>query len=188
MPTAAERQALAFLAGVALLGGGVRAWQQRHPSTNTTAAFEAGAESVEGQLSAIDGARNSKRAKKSGKRTKKDTNSSSSNKRTSAAARRVAKASDASPGIVDVDIATAEQLEKLPRIGASLAQRIVANRDSFGAFGSLEALGNVRGIGDAMLKTLDPLITFSGRPRAAAVPVQKKSVRRHKNPEQDDVS
>ena len=43
----------------------------------------------------------------------------------------------------------------------------VANRDSLGPFGSLNALGQVRGIGPAMLKLLDPLVSFSARPRTA---------------------
>jgi competence protein ComEA len=51
----------------------------------------------------------------------------------------------------------------LPRIGPSLAKRIVANRDSLGAFGSLDGLTRVKGIGVATRKLLQPLVTFSGR-------------------------
>lgn len=182
MPTAAERQALAFLAGVALLGGGVRAWQQRHTTNNTASAFESGAETVEGQLSAIDDARKTKRARKTGARVRKAPNGTSVNGRSSGSSGRTPSPREDAPEIVDVDVANAAQLEKLPRIGAALANRIVANRDSFGAFGSLEALGTVRGIGDAMLKSLNPLITFSGRPRVSAVPAMRSSVRnRRKN-------
>jgi len=66
---------------------------------------------------------------------------------------------------VDVDHATAQELQALPGIGPALAARIVAYRDSNGAFGSLARLQRVRGIGPAIVKRLDSLVTFSGVPR-----------------------
>jgi competence protein ComEA len=42
---------------------------------------------------------------------------------------------------VDLDRATALEIDVLPWVGPALAGRIVANRDSFGPFGSLEGLG-----------------------------------------------
>ena len=72
----------------------------------------------------------------------------------------------ASPvGPVDLDRATVEELDALPRIGPALAARIVADRAARGAFGSLEAFGRVRGVGPAMLRQLAPLVTFSAAPR-----------------------
>lgn len=70
------------------------------------------------------------------------------------------------PERIDVDVATEEELVRLPRIGPALASRIVANRDSLGTFGSLAELKRVRGIGPAILKVLDPVVEFSGRRRA----------------------
>jgi hypothetical protein len=67
-------------------------------------------------------------------------------------------------GRVDVDVATAAELDRLPRVGPALAARLVTNRDSFGAFGSLEALRRVRGMGPATLRLIAPRVTFSGRP------------------------
>ena len=64
---------------------------------------------------------------------------------------------------VDMDLATAQEIEALPRIGPAFAQRIVANRDSFGAFGSVDKLRRVKGMGPASLARLAPLVTFSGR-------------------------
>ena len=171
MPTAAERQALAFLAGVALLGGGVRVWQQRHDATrlSVASAYSDDAESVDGQLFAVDAMRASKRSKK-GPSKSKGTSGAAPNKRANSRPRKSGddEAPEMRPIVIDVDVANVQELEKLPRVGLALAKRIVANRDSLGAFGSLETLGTVRGIGDAMLKTLDPLVTFSGRPRAPA--------------------
>ena len=66
-------------------------------------------------------------------------------------------------GAIDLDTATEPQIESLPRIGPALAHRIVANRDSFGAFRSLESLHRVKGMGPATLARLGPLVSFSGR-------------------------
>ena len=82
-----------------------------------------------------------------------------------AATARSRKQMPAAP--VDMDIASAQEIEALPRIGPALARRIVANRDSFGAFGSLDKLRRVKGMGPASLDRLAPLLTFSGR---AAMP------------------
>jgi competence protein ComEA len=68
-------------------------------------------------------------------------------------------------GPIDLDRATAAEIEALPRVGPALARRIVANRDSIGPFGSIEALRRIRGLGPATLKLLAPLVTFSGQAR-----------------------
>ena len=68
-------------------------------------------------------------------------------------------------GPLDLDRATAAQIEALPGIGPSLAARIVASRDSLGPFGGLAALGRVKGVGPATLKRLARLVTFSGQAR-----------------------
>lgn len=65
---------------------------------------------------------------------------------------------------VDLDRATEREIELLPWVGPALARRIVANRDSFGQFGSIEALGRVKGVGQATRKRLATLVTFSGAP------------------------
>jgi len=70
---------------------------------------------------------------------------------------------------VDVDRATAAELTRLPRVGAGLAARIVRDRDAHGAFGSLDRLGRVPGVGPAVLGAIRTHATFSGRPRNAQV-------------------
>jgi competence protein ComEA len=75
------------------------------------------------------------------------------------------------PGpVIDVNRASAADLEALPRVGPALARRIVADRDSLGPFGSLEELQRVKGIGPAMAAQLAPRVTFSQsrRPTDAA--------------------
>jgi competence protein ComEA len=68
-------------------------------------------------------------------------------------------------GLVDLDLASAAEIERLPGIGPALAGRIVASRDSAGPFGGLPALGRVKGMGPATLGRLARLVTFSGQAR-----------------------
>ena len=63
---------------------------------------------------------------------------------------------------IDLDRASAQEIEALPRIGPALAKRIVADRDAHGPFRSLDALHRVKGVGPATLKLLAPLVTFGG--------------------------
>ena len=65
---------------------------------------------------------------------------------------------------IDIDRAGVRELERLPGVGPALAQRIVADRESRGAFGGIAALDRVSGIGPATLQRLGPHLTFSGRP------------------------
>lgn len=68
--------------------------------------------------------------------------------------------SDAS-GVDKININTADQgqLESLPGIGPSLAQRIIEHRDTNGPFGSIQDLLDVSGIGERTLANLEPFIT-----------------------------
>jgi competence ComEA-like helix-hairpin-helix protein len=62
---------------------------------------------------------------------------------------------------IDLDVASAEEIARLPRIGPGLAARIVAERDEHGPFGSLEALDRVSGVGPALLTAIKPFAAFS---------------------------
>ncbi|MEO7398980.1 MAG: helix-hairpin-helix domain-containing protein [Ilumatobacteraceae bacterium] len=62
-------------------------------------------------------------------------------------------------GPVDLNEATAEQLDQLPGIGPSTAAAIIAHRDANGPFGSVDDLLDVRGIGPAKLDAIRALIT-----------------------------
>lgn len=66
---------------------------------------------------------------------------------------------------IDLDVAPPDEIERLPRVGPTLARRIVANRDSLGPFGSLSGLRRVKGMGPATMERLAPLVTFSGQTR-----------------------
>ena len=69
---------------------------------------------------------------------------------------------------VDVDRAPADELQRLPRVGAALARRIVEEREAHGPFGSLEALRRVPGVGPGMLRALAAHVAFGGVVPAAA--------------------
>lgn len=69
----------------------------------------------------------------------------------------------ASGARVDLDHASAAEIEALPRIGPALARRIVADREAKGPFGTLGNLRRVKGVGAATLKLLEPLVSFGGR-------------------------
>ena len=57
-------------------------------------------------------------------------------------------------GTININTASASELEKLPGIGPALAERIVEYRDSHGPFASVDALTDVPGIGKAKLEGL----------------------------------
>ncbi len=59
---------------------------------------------------------------------------------------------------IDLNAATAEQLETLPGIGPVTAAAIVAWRDANGRFDSVDQLGDVDGIGPARLEKLRALV------------------------------
>jgi len=63
-------------------------------------------------------------------------------------------------GLVDINRATADELEVLPGIGPALASSIVEHRDRYGEFGSLAALADVSGIGPATVARISDLATF----------------------------
>lgn len=69
---------------------------------------------------------------------------------------------DANPASAKVNIntATASDFDTLPRIGSTLAERIVAYRDANGPFAGIESLLEVPGIGDLTLAGMRDKITL----------------------------
>jgi competence protein ComEA len=60
---------------------------------------------------------------------------------------------------VNINSATADQLDVLPGVGPATAAAIVAHRLQHGPFQTVEQLGDVRGIGPAKLDALRGLVT-----------------------------
>ncbi|MBM3307639.1 MAG: helix-hairpin-helix domain-containing protein [Candidatus Eisenbacteria bacterium] len=75
----------------------------------------------------------------------------------------VAPAAEPPAWPVDVNRATAEELEALPGIGPARAAAIVALRERRGGLGSLEDLLDVKGIGPKTLERLRPFAVAGSR-------------------------
>ena len=60
------------------------------------------------------------------------------------------------------DLATAEELETLPGVGAILAERIVSYREAVGGFQTLEELQQVNGIGSGIYSQIAPYLFIIG--------------------------
>lgn len=76
-------------------------------------------------------------------------------------ARSTAKAAAAS--VININTASATDLEALPGIGAKTAARIVEYRQKNGPFKRIEELMNIRGVGEKSFLKLRPQITVAGR-------------------------
>lgn len=63
-------------------------------------------------------------------------------------------------GMVHVNTATADDLQRLPHIGVALADAIVAYREAHGPFLALDDLDAVDGIGPETLEDIAPLVLF----------------------------
>ena len=83
---------------------------------------------------------------------------------------RAASAPAAAPppveGVVNVNVATAQQLELLPGVGPARAKAIVEYRKAEGPFERLEGLLKVSGIGPRALERLRPFVVLEGKTTA----------------------
>ena len=194
MPTPAERQALVFFAAVAALGIGVNAWRAGRGGDRV---FAGSPSDLAAQIARVDSAVASSPSRDSGRAALRRRNAEKKRAKASASSATTPNSPGASSpisrlpspigpigpiGPIDLDVASAAVIESLPRIGPALAARIVANRDSMGAFGSLDGLQRVRGIGSALAKALRDRVTFSGVPRAGVSAEKGGGRRRAKAP------
>jgi competence protein ComEA len=70
-----------------------------------------------------------------------------------------AASAGASHGPIELNSATAAQLDTLPGIGPATATKIIADREANGPFTSIEDLGRVAGIGPKKLEELKELVS-----------------------------
>jgi DNA uptake protein ComE-like DNA-binding protein len=185
MPTPAEKRALVFLSAMLTLGAGVRATKAlsaEPPPPSAAARAE-----LHRQIVAVDSADSAEKAG-GGKRHRSkrpraigiSTSDRSDAARADSSATRKRKKSTkilpqaaeqprdlgvSSAGPVDLDRAQEWEILALPKIGPTLAHRILANRDSLGPFGSLDELRRVKGVGEAVVDAITPYVTFSQQPR-----------------------
>jgi competence protein ComEA len=65
----------------------------------------------------------------------------------------------ATAGPVDINTATVGELDTLPGIGPALAGRIIAYRQAYGSFKTIQDLLKVEGIGPSVFSKIKDLIT-----------------------------
>lgn len=68
---------------------------------------------------------------------------------------------------IDPNRATADDLDRLPRVGPAMAERMVQWREERGPFRTLADLDSVPGVGPAMLAQLAPLLALAPAPASA---------------------
>jgi len=61
--------------------------------------------------------------------------------------------------VIDLNTATADELEVLPGIGPSISAEIIAYREEHGVFSSVEDILEVSGIGESKLNSIRDYIT-----------------------------
>lgn len=69
-------------------------------------------------------------------------------------------ASGAGSGKVNINTATAEELDTLPGIGPAYAERIISYREEHGSFSSIEELQEVSGIGPKTFEKLKDMVSI----------------------------
>lgn len=82
-----------------------------------------------------------------------------------------AQTATAPTGVVNIQTATADQLQLLPGIGPSKAQAIIASRERR-AFRRVEDILRVRGVGRATFRRLRSMLTVEG-PTTMAAPAPR---------------
>lgn len=162
--TPAERKALLFLALVAVLGGGVRLWRAAHP-VRRAQALAGGGDTVDSESTSGTRSRSAR-----GHSVRKRTAS----RRPSARRSRVTASGRDSTSIIDLDRASVAEIDALGVLPAGVGRMIVADRDSFGPFGSIEELARVPFLPTAALRKLAPRVTFSRLPRPKNAVIQPR--------------
>jgi len=140
MATTSEKKALIFLSALTLLGVGARLWRLQHPSP------------PESLATTPDSSSQYKHGPKTPKYPRKNARSKAPERRDSTS-------------VVDLDRASIRDIEALGVLKPGVARLIIADRDSFGPFGSLHELERVPYLDRADFRSLAPRVTFSLLPR-----------------------
>jgi len=156
MSLRSDHKALVFLGAVGVLGAGVRVVRA------------AGKESIPAVQPALEHqarvADSAAQAQRGGKGKKKGRSGRGGSDRDQARPRP-----PGSPdrrgyvgGRLDLDVATAAQIDSLPGVSATMARRIAVDRARRGPFTNAAGLQRVSGVGKRFLQQIDTLVTYSG--------------------------
>jgi DNA uptake protein ComE-like DNA-binding protein len=165
MAIRSDQKALIFLGAVAVLGAGVRvvraATSRGDPSPQP--ALERQAQSAD-SAARMRGSKATK-SKPRAKRGSQPLHSAATERSDSLIPRSQAGPLDHAGyirGKLDLDVATAAQIDSLPGVSAAMARKIVLDRIIRGPFVTRDGLRRVRGAGAAFVAKIDTLVTFSG--------------------------
>jgi competence protein ComEA len=135
-----ERTVLVFLIAVMLAGAGVSAWHHHQVQKNLKIIQSA----VRTRQSALDSAQSAVRSPQSALDSAQS-----------------AVRSPQSAVLVDLNTATASELDLLPGIGPALAQRIIEYRSKHNGFKTVDELRQVSGIGPKKFEAIKDRVTVS---------------------------
>src|SRR5512142_320429 len=183
MSIPSDHKALIFIGAVAVLGAAVRVIRAA-----TSGAGLPLQPALEHQIQASDSAARAGQGKGRGRSSRRPSRRGQAGLAAVDTASRIRPAPLLDrPGYVgsrlDLDVATAAQIDSLPGVTPTMARRIVAERMRSGPFMSLDGLRRVYGAGPIFLQRLDSLVTFSGvfRPGTSAdtvIPKRRSRARR----------
>lgn len=162
MATPAERKALLFFGLVALLGSSVRVWRSLNHS--------------HGPEKSDYGSYVADPADQARKRVGKSSTIRRTPVRKTTSASRSGQINRDSNAVVDLDRATGAEIDALGLLPAGMGRLIVADRDSFGPFGSLNELRRVPFLTASTLRKLAPRVTFSRVPRPRNAVIDPRAV------------
>jgi DNA uptake protein ComE-like DNA-binding protein len=198
MSLQSDHKALIFLATVAVLGAGVRVVRAsgRGSVQEVQPALDRQVQAADSASRAGRGGRGGGRAGRGSaqaKRTKSNTAAGDTTRRKAArdSAGKQPRGALDRPGWIggklDLDVASAAQLDSLPGVTPAMAKRIVADRMTRGPFLNRDGLRRVPGTGPRFLAAIDSTVTFSGtfsRPVATdtVIPKAKSSRSRKASP------
>jgi DNA uptake protein ComE-like DNA-binding protein len=159
MSLRSDHKALVFLGAVGVLGAGVRvvraAGKESIPAVQPA---------LEHQARVADSAAQAQRGGKGKKKGRSGRGAPANTGRDQA--RPQSPGSPDRPGYVrgrlDLDIATAAQIDSLPGVSATMARRIAVDRARRGPFTNAAGLQRVSGVGKRFLQQIDTLVTYSG--------------------------
>src|SRR5678816_2624647 len=183
MSLRADQKALVFFGAVAVLGAGVRVVRAAGGPAQASSQ-----PALDRQIRSSDSALQSTRSAK--KRTARSTSARKSARAVAAAeADTGRRRRPAGPAVrrgyvgnrLDMDIASAAQIDSLPGVTPLMAKRIVTDRMARGPFTTADGLRRVIGVGNGFLKRIDTLITFSGtfvQPSVSDSIIKKRRPRR----------
>lgn len=183
MSIPSDHKALIFIGAVAVLGAAVRVIRAA-----TSEASSALQPALEHQIQASDSAARAGQGKGRSRSSRRPSRRGQTGRAGVDTAPRIRPTPLLDrPGYVgsrlDLDVATAAQVDSLPGVTPTMARRIVRDRMTRGPFLSLDGLRRVSGAGPRFVERLDTLVTFSGvfrtgSPDDTVIPKRKARPRR----------